>query len=125
MTEPSNGNHGSHLPPSRPAIRAMIPADPEPGGRACLWCGRSFEPRRGGQRQLFCRPNHRLAFHAAARRWAERAVAEGVLTIADLNSTFQRNVHVAAEASKRGWKASATIPVTADVSPTLVSRVLP
>src|SRR5262245_56686401 len=53
----------------------------------CLWCNREFQPRRsGGSRQAFCCPRHRVAFHSAARRWAERAVASGVLTIAELQN---------------------------------------
>jgi hypothetical protein len=33
---------------------------------------------------VFCGPACRTAFHTAARRWAEGAVAVGVLTIADI-----------------------------------------
>ena len=53
----------------------------------CLWCNREFKPRRsGGSRQAFCCPSHRIAFHSAARRWAERAVSSGQLTIAELQN---------------------------------------
>jgi hypothetical protein len=52
----------------------------------CLWCRRPFEPRRGGSHQLFCRPTHRTEFHTAARIWAERAIAAGAVTIADLRN---------------------------------------
>jgi hypothetical protein len=41
----------------------------------CRWCGRAFELRRGGSPRVFCRPGCRTAFHTAARRWAEDAVA--------------------------------------------------
>ena len=47
----------------------------------CLWCGRSFTARRGGSPQRFCRARCRTAFWSALRRWAERAVASGALTI--------------------------------------------
>jgi hypothetical protein len=47
----------------------------------CVWCGRLFGARRGGSRQIFCCSRHRHAFHSAARRWAERAVAAGTLTV--------------------------------------------
>jgi len=51
----------------------------------CRWCGREFQARgRGGSKQAYCCPRHRVAFHRAARLWAERAIAAGVLTIADL-----------------------------------------
>jgi hypothetical protein len=56
------------------------------GSPNCLWCGGSFAPRRGGSEQRFCSPSHRGEFHAAARRHAERAVAGGFLTIADLRN---------------------------------------
>jgi hypothetical protein len=54
--------------------------------RACLWCACSFEPRRGGTPQRFCGVECRTAFWSALRRWGERAVAAGILTIADLQS---------------------------------------
>ena len=50
----------------------------------CLWCGRPFKARTGGTRQTYCCPRHRVAFHTAARLWAERRVAVGLLTIDDL-----------------------------------------
>ena len=50
----------------------------------CLWCGDEFEPRKGGSPQRFCHPKHRNAFHSAGRRWAERAVLSGRLTLAQL-----------------------------------------
>jgi|HubBroStandDraft_4_1064222.scaffolds.fasta_scaffold44544_2 hypothetical protein len=50
----------------------------------CLWCGTEFKARRAGSRQRFCCPRHRIAFHSAARRWAERAVACGALTVLEL-----------------------------------------
>lgn len=35
---------------------------------------------------MFCASSCRTAFHTAARHWAERAVASGILTIAELRS---------------------------------------
>ena len=53
----------------------------------CRWCGGEFQARRrGGSEQAYCCPRHRVAFHTAARLWAERAIAAGVLTIADLRN---------------------------------------
>lgn len=56
------------------------------GALACLWCTRSFEPRRGGSRQTFCRPACRAAYHRATRQYCERAIANGRLTIEDLRT---------------------------------------
>jgi hypothetical protein len=52
----------------------------------CLWCKRPFEPRRGGSRQRFCCPRHRIEFHTAARLWSERALVRGMLTIDNLQN---------------------------------------
>ena len=53
---------------------------------ACLWCGRPFQARRGGSPQRFCCGAHRMAFWSALRRWAERAVAAGALTVDHIRS---------------------------------------
>jgi hypothetical protein len=47
----------------------------------CLWCERPFQERRGGSPKRYCSAAHRMAFWSALRRWAERAVAAGVLTV--------------------------------------------
>jgi hypothetical protein len=52
----------------------------------CLWCGRPFPVRRGGSRQRFCCAGHRTMFWGAARKWAERAVTVGILTVADIKN---------------------------------------
>jgi hypothetical protein len=51
---------------------------------ACLWCSRPFEPHRGGSPQRFCGRECRTAFWSALRRWGDQAIADGVLTIAEL-----------------------------------------
>ena len=53
---------------------------------ACLWCGKPFKPRRCGSPQIFCGAACRSAFHSAGRRWAERAIASGALTVGDLRN---------------------------------------
>jgi len=53
---------------------------------ACLWCGKPFKRRRCGSPQIFCEAACRSAFHGAGRRWAERAIACGALTVADLRN---------------------------------------
>jgi len=55
-------------------------------GGACLWCARSFGPRRGGSPQRFCGARCRSAFWSALRRWGERAVAAGIVTIDDVRN---------------------------------------
>lgn len=52
----------------------------------CRWCTRTFEPRRGGNAGRFCCARHRTLFWAACRRWAERAVTLGLLSVADLKA---------------------------------------
>lgn len=69
---------------------------------ACLWCCAQFEPRVGGKPQRFCSPGCRGAFHTAARRWAEDAVARGALTVEELRgdtSGPNGNVYVASARS--------------------------
>lgn len=51
--------------------------------------GRACRPRRGGSPWSFCTSACRMAFYAAARRWAELAVALGMLTIAELRNGDQ------------------------------------
>ena len=52
----------------------------------CRWCGRACRPRCGRSPRSFCTSGCRTAFHTAARRWAERALASGALTIDELRS---------------------------------------
>ena len=48
------------------------------------WCERGFEPRTSGSPQRFCQTKFREAFHSAGRRFAERAVLCGRLTVDEL-----------------------------------------
>ena len=52
----------------------------------CLWCRRPFSGRRGGSPKRFCCAAHRTAFWSAARRWAERAVVSGFLSVDDIRN---------------------------------------
>jgi hypothetical protein len=53
----------------------------------CLWCERPFRARHsGGSPQRFCCVTHRQAFWSALRRWAQRAVAGGVLTVGQIRT---------------------------------------
>ena len=54
----------------------------------CLWCERPFRGRvSGGKAQRFCSPEHRAAFHRAARQWAIGAVEAGIVTVDCLKNT--------------------------------------
>jgi len=64
-------------PPQTPAETKETP----PGDSTCLWCGHPFQSHRGGSPQRFCSAQHRNEFWSALRRWGERAVASGRLTI--------------------------------------------
>jgi hypothetical protein len=46
----------------------------------------AFEPRKAGSPQRFCSSKCRDEFHSAGRRYAERAVLGGLLTVADLRN---------------------------------------
>ena len=63
----------------------------QPGEAKCSWCGQELQLRRGGSPQRFCSTEHRSLFWSNLRRWGTRAVAAGILTIADI-----RNGHPAA-----------------------------
>jgi len=52
----------------------------------CLWCRRPFSARRGGSPKRFCCAAHRTAFWSAARRWAEKAVVSGFLSVDDIRN---------------------------------------
>jgi hypothetical protein len=61
-----------------------------PNPSSCYWCDRPFQLRQsGGRAQRFCSPHCRLAFHAAARRWALEAIDAGVLTIDHIRKGVQ------------------------------------
>jgi hypothetical protein len=47
----------------------------------CTWCSEQFKVRRGGSPQRFCSVRCRTAFWSAMRRWAERALAAGTVSI--------------------------------------------
>jgi hypothetical protein len=50
----------------------------------CEWCNTSFQPRRGGSPQRFCASKCRTAFWSALRRWGERAINAGILSVTDI-----------------------------------------
>lgn len=62
----------------------MTKALARPSKSECLWCGRTFAPGRSGSPKRFCGAGHRGAFHTAARRFAERAIAAGTVSISAL-----------------------------------------
>jgi len=58
----------------------------QPGEAKCSWCGQELQLRRGGSPQRFCSTKHRSLFWSTLRRWGARAVAAGILTIADIRN---------------------------------------
>jgi hypothetical protein len=63
---------------------------PSSGAASCSWCDRPFQLQQsGGHAQRFCSPHCRLAFHAAARRWALEAIEAGVLSIGDIKRSAE------------------------------------
>jgi len=84
----------------------------EPIGHACIWCDRPFRARRGGSPKRFCCPAHRMAFWSALRRWGERAVAAGILTVADI-----RNGDPAACALLPGSISPVSVPLAEKPAP--------
>jgi hypothetical protein len=52
----------------------------------CSWCGQDLQVRRGGSPQRFCSTEHRSLFWSNLRRWGDRAVAAGILTISDIRN---------------------------------------
>jgi hypothetical protein len=54
---------------------------------ACAWCTGRFEQAiRGDQRKLFCSTPCRMAFHKAARQWAEREFFDGRVSARELHA---------------------------------------
>lgn len=53
----------------------------------CPWCGQPFEVKSiGAHRKRFCSPACKGRYHTALRRWAQKALAEGELSLEDLRS---------------------------------------
>jgi hypothetical protein len=73
---------------------------------SCPWCDRPFQVQHtGGRAQRFCQPSCRRAFHAAARKWALDAIADGVVTIAEI-----RNGAPATRALRKGRERLSPLP---------------
>ena len=64
-------------PPQTPIEATVTP----PGDSTCLWCGHPFHTHRGGSPKRFSSAQHRNQFWSALRRWGERTVASGWLTL--------------------------------------------
>jgi hypothetical protein len=47
----------------------------------CPWCRHILTLRRGGSPKRFCSSQHRAEFHSAARKWAERVLVAGFVTL--------------------------------------------
>ena len=54
----------------------------------CFWCGAEFSAKTvGANPKKFCSEKCRNCLHSAARRWAERALADGRLSLKDLRDS--------------------------------------
>ena len=54
----------------------------------CLWCAKQFPPRTvGGHEKKFCSGDCKNSSHSGLRRWAQRAIDLGQVSISDLKST--------------------------------------
>src|SRR5689334_15742522 len=54
--------------------------------RACILCGKALRRGHGGSARRFCSARCRTEFWSACRTLGERAIARGVVTIADLKA---------------------------------------
>ena len=52
----------------------------------CQWCERPFRARRGGSPQRFCGARCRMLFWSALRRFGERGLADGLMTMTDIRT---------------------------------------
>jgi hypothetical protein len=53
----------------------------------CLWCGAEFLAKKvGANPKKFCSALCKNEFHTATRRWVERALADGRLSLNDLGA---------------------------------------
>jgi hypothetical protein len=96
----SRGAGGRHA--RRQPDRGDNPVMIEDRPASCQWCERHFRVRRGGSPQRFCGAKCRTMFWSALRRWGERAVAAGIVTIADLRNGASRSVHAGTKRQEQG-----------------------
>ncbi len=102
----------------------------------CPWCGAAFLPNRTGSRQRFCTSGCRNALWSAARRWAGRALDQGLLSLAALKActlptgvskpfqvsgTLEAHAGLPAREISSAPKAAAVPPSNNDSKPDTVS----
>jgi hypothetical protein len=54
--------------------------------KLCEWCEQPFRARRGGSPQRFCGARCKKMYWSAVRGFGERALANGILTMADIRT---------------------------------------
>lgn len=83
--------------------------------RTCLWCGGPLPDgaSRGSPRR-FCCPDHRRAYHTAARQYVDRLVQEGRIGPADLSASRKARTLVAGVVSpvRVVWATPETIALS-------------
>jgi hypothetical protein len=94
----------------------------EAASTVCQWCEKPFRPRRGGSPQRFCGSKCRATFWSALRRWGERAVAAGILTIDDIKNSNPRACTLLLAARSPGAVGEAHGRRPAAIAPGLDSR---
>ena len=53
----------------------------------CQWCGEPFPARKvGAHDKKFCSAACKNRYHTASRKWVQRALALGLLSVADLKA---------------------------------------
>ncbi len=62
----------------------------------CPWCGSLFTPKKvGAHQKRFCSVRCKNRYHAAARKWVQKAIGVELISIADLKAA-------AASCTRRG-----------------------
>ncbi len=53
----------------------------------CPWCGSLFTPKKvGAHQKRFCSPRCKNRYHAAARKWVQKAIGAELISIANLKA---------------------------------------
>ncbi len=53
----------------------------------CAWCEGTFTPKKvGAHRKRFCSVRCKNRYHAATRKWVQKAIGVGLISIVDLKA---------------------------------------
>lgn len=104
----------------RPMTVKFKPIEAKDTAPGCAWCENRFTRRFRGSPQRFCSARCRSAFWSALRRFGERALASGALTIADLQNGQAEACAIGA--IDRGESPATTTGPTSSASPEALAR---